>query len=182
MKDVDDEYFMQIALNEANKAYKNNDIPVGCVIVFSKNQFSTSNNNKAINHMLCKINKLNINNDYIILSKAYNKRNLKKNAIYHAEILAIEKACKVINDFRLDGTTMYCTLEPCQMCAGAIIQSRIKKLVIGTKSDKSGSCGSIINLLNNKNFNHKVDIVYGIMKNECENLLKNYFVELRKNK
>lgn len=179
-----DDYYMNLALTEAELAYKNGDVPIGCVIVFNKldNININKNNKNAIDEVIKRINTIDSLNDIVILSKSYNRRYIDKDATKHAEIIAISEACNKLNDFRLDGCTMYVTLEPCQMCAGAIIQSRIKKLVIATKSLKSGSCGSIINILNNDNFNHKVDIRYGILKNESENLLKKYFKELRNDK
>ena len=116
--------------------------------------------------------------DGTVLARAYNKRNKDKNAISHAEILAISKACKKIKDFRLEECTMYVTLEPCQMCAGAIVQSRIKRLVIGAKSIKAGSCGSIINILDNNEFNHKVEVTY-LENEDCKEILKDFFKKIR---
>ena len=173
-------YFMSLAIKQAVKAYKNNDTPIGCVIVFNKNEISFNNKNKkSIKKMIDRISNINKNKEYVILAQSYNKRNLKNDAIKHAEINAISKACKKINDFRLDGSIMYVTLEPCQMCAGAILQSRIIKLYIATKSEKSGSCGSIIDVLQNEKFNHKVEVSYGILEKESKKILKTYFKELR---
>lgn len=166
----DDKYYMNKALLEAKKAYKNGDTPIGCVIVY--------NENKKYDRMSKIAKKLSIVNGDI-LSKSYNKRNIKHTAIAHAEIMAIDKACKKINDFRLESCTMYVTLEPCQMCAGAILQSRIERLVIGATSKKSGSVGSIINILDNDSFNHKVKVDIGIMEKECSDILKNFFKEVR---
>lgn len=171
-----DEYYMSLALKEATKAYYNDDVPIGCVIVYNKNI-----KNKKMYDLV------NTNSDLkdksqIILSKSYNKRNKDKDATSHAEILAIKRACKKIKDYRLEDCTMYVTLEPCQMCAGAIVQSRIKRLVIACKSEKAGSCGSIINILDNNNFNHKVEVIYGIKEKESNILIKEYFKDLRKRK
>lgn len=148
------EKYMKIALKEAGKCLKNGDVPVGCVIV---------------------------KNDKII-GKGFNKRNKKKNSLMHAEMIAINKACKHEKDWVLEDSTMYVTLEPCAMCAGAILQSRIKKLVIGADSEKSGSFGSVINMneiLENEKFNHKVEIEKGILKEECSKILTDFFEKLR---
>lgn len=161
---------MAKALHMAKVAADNGDIPVGCVIVYNEN---------LKNKKMCDII-LNTNiKSGDIVSRAYNKRNRDKNAISHAEILAISKACKKIKDFRLEECTMYVTLEPCQMCAGAILQSRIKKLVIGARSFKAGSCGSIINILDNNEFNHKVKVVF-MEDKECEDILKTFFKNIRR--
>ena len=165
-----DKYYINEALKKANIAAKEGDVPVGCIIVYNENK-----NNKK----MCRVANIAKITDGQIISRAYNKRRKDNNAISHAEILAISKACKKIKDFRLEECTMYVTLEPCQMCAGAIVQSRIKKLVIGTKSIKSGSCGSIINILDNNEFNHKVELVY-LDDDNCKNLLKSFFRNIRK--
>ncbi|MDO5563770.1 MAG: nucleoside deaminase [Eubacteriales bacterium] len=168
---MDDEFYMNIAIKEAKKALLYEDVPIGCVIVYKKND----KNIVMSKHM----ESININ-DNAILSKAYNKRNKTNSAINHAEILAIDKACKKIKDFRLENCTMYVTLEPCPMCAGAILQSRIQTLVIGTKSKKSGAAGSIINILDNNKLNHKVKIKYDVLQKECESILQKYFSNIRK--
>ena len=146
--------FMDIAINLAKKAYKLKEIPVGALII--------------------KENK--------IISKAYNTREHSQQAINHAEIIAIKKACKKLKSWRLNECEMYVTLEPCSMCAGALIQSRIRKVYIGTMDEKTGSCGSVFNLLKDYKFNHNVDIEYGVCKEDCEKILKDFFKELRKNK
>ena len=130
------EKYMKEALRQAKKAAKLGEVPIGCVIVHEGR----------------------------IIGRGYNRRNTDKNTLSHAEITAIRRASKVIGDWRLEECTLYVTLEPCQMCAGAIVQSRMKKLVIGARSIKSGSCGSIINILDNNEFNHKVQVEY--LKNE----------------
>lgn len=167
-----DKYYIDEALKKAKIAAKEGDIPVGCIIVYKENK-----NNKK----MCEVAKAAGILDGRIVARAYNRRTKDKNAISHAEILAISKACKRFKDFRLEECTMYVTLEPCQMCAGAIVQSRIKKLVIGAKSLKSGSCGSIINILDNNEFNHKVELVY-LDDAECKDLLKSFFKKIRDDK
>lgn len=148
------EKYMKEAIKQAKKAYKLEETPIGCVIVYEDE----------------------------IIARTYNKRNLKKSTLAHAELLAIEKASKVLGDWRLEDCTMYITLEPCPMCAGAIVQARIKQVVIGSMNPKAGCAGSVINLLQNEGFNHQVDIVTGVLEEECSNLLKNFFKELRKKK
>lgn len=148
------EKFMKEALKQAKKAYEKKEIPVGAVIV---------KNNK-------------------IIARAYNKKEETQNAIQHAEIIALQKASKKLNSWRLTDCEMYVTLEPCSMCAGALIQARIKKVYIGTMDEKTGSCGSVLNLLEDYTFNHKVEIETGIMQKQCEKLLKQFFKELRNNK
>lgn len=143
---------MKEALKQAKKAAKINEVPIGCVIVY---------------------------NDEII-GRGYNRRMTDKTALAHAELSAIKKACRVIGDWRLDDTEMYVTLEPCQMCAGAIIQSRIRKLYIGAMNPKAGCAGSIINLFDEPRFNHHVEITSGICAEESSLLLKNFFAGLRK--
>lgn len=148
------EKFMKIALKEAKKAYDKEEIPVGAVIV----------------------------KDGKVVAKAHNLKELKNDATKHAEILAIQKASKKLDSWRLQDCEMYVTLEPCSMCAGALIQSRIKKVYIGTMDYKTGACGSVLNLLNDYKFNHYVEIETGILADECEKILKDFFKELRKNK
>ncbi len=147
-----DNKFMKEALKEAKKAYDKLEVPVGCVIV----------------------------KDGKIIARAHNQKETKLDTTKHAEILAIQKASKKLESWRLLDCEMYVTLEPCPMCAGAIINSRIKKVYIGTKDEKTGACGSKLNLLEDYTFNHKVEIETGIMKNECEEILKKFFKELRK--
>lgn len=143
---------MKEALKEAKKAYEKKEIPVGAIIV---------KNNK-------------------IIARAYNIKEEKNDTTKHAEIIAIQKASKKLESWRLIDCEMYVTLEPCSMCAGAIIQSRIKKVYIGTMDAKTGACGSVLNLLEDYPFNHKVEIETGIMQNECEKILKDFFKMLRK--
>ena len=148
------EKYMSQALKEAKKAYEKDEIPVGAIIV---------KNNK-------------------IIARAHNLKESKENAICHAEILAIQKACKKLNSWRLNDCQMYVTLEPCSMCAGALINSRIDKVYIGTLDKKTGACGSKLNLLNDYKFNHKVEIEKNILKEDCEKILKDFFENLRKRK
>ena len=144
--------FMKEALKEAKKAYKKMEVPVGCVIVKNGE----------------------------IIATAHNQKETKCDTTKHAEILAIQKASKKLNSWRLLECEMYVTLEPCSMCAGAIINSRIKKVYIGTMDEKTGACGSKLNLFNDYTFNHKVEFETGIMQAECEQILKQFFKELRK--
>ncbi len=145
------EYFMKEAIKQAKKAGAIGDVPIGCVIV----------------------------KDGKIIARGYNKRNLKKNTLCHAEINAIKKACDKIGDWRLEECTLYVTLEPCPMCAGAIVQARVPKVVMGCRNPKAGCAGSIVNILNMEGFNHKVEVLEGIMGEECSIMLKNFFKELR---
>lgn len=150
---MDYNYFMKEAYKEALKAYAIKEVPIGCVIVY---------NNK-------------------IIAQAHNKRNHQKNSLCHAEIIAINNACNYINDWRLEDCTIFVTVEPCAMCSGAILQSRIKELVFGADNKKAGCCGSVINMLNNKDFNHQVIIKEKVLQEECEKLMKDFFKELRSN-
>lgn len=148
------EKFMLEALKEAKKAYKKGEIPVGAVIV----------------------------KDNKIIARAHNLKETKKDTTKHAEIIAIQKASKNIEAWRLIDCEMYVTLEPCSMCAGAILQARIKNLYIGAMDEKTGACGSVLNLLEDYKFNHKVEIQRGILADDCEYILKEFFKELRKKK
>ncbi len=148
---TEDEKYMRKALAEARKAYALGEVPIGCVIV-------------------C---------DGRIVGRGYNRRNTDKTTLAHAEIKAIGKACKKTGDWRLEGCTLYVTLEPCQMCAGAIVQSRIDRVVMGAESPKAGSAGSIINILDNNEFNHQVILEKGVLEDECSELLTRFFKELR---
>lgn len=149
-----DEKYMKAAIREAKKAYALEEVPIGCVIV---------------------------QNDKII-ARGYNRRNTDKNTLAHAEMSAIKKASKKTGDWRLEDCTMYVTLEPCQMCAGAIVQSRLGKVVIGSMNPKAGCAGSVINLLQMKQFNHQVEMVKGVLEDECSSMLSGFFQELREKK
>ena len=146
-----DEKFMRLALKEAEKAFQHHEVPIGCVIV-RKNR---------------------------VLSKERNRRNTMKSAIAHAEIIAISEACKKIDDWRLEDCTLYVTLEPSQMCTGAIIQARIPRVVIGCMNPKAGCAGSVINLLQMDAFMHKSEITYNILESECSGMLSDFFKDLR---
>ncbi len=146
-----DTHYMKLALRQAKRAIKYGEVPIGCVIV-------------------C---------DGEIVGTGYNKRNTKKNTLAHAELIAIDRASRKLGDWRLEGCTMYVTLEPCQMCAGAIVQSRIDRVVIGTMNPKAGCAGSILNILQMKEFNHQVDITTGVLEKECTDLLQSFFKDLR---
>ncbi len=148
------EQFMREAIKEALKGKRIDEVPIGCVIV----------------------------KDDKIIGRGYNRRMKDKNTLSHAELIAIKKASKKLKDWRLDDCEMYVTNEPCQMCAGAIVQSRIKKVYIGCMNPKSGCVGSIMNLLQVDEFNHQVEIESGVLEEECSALLTNYFKELRKSK
>lgn len=148
------EKYMKEAIKQARKAESNKDVPIGCVIVY---------------------------NDKII-ARGYNRRNVDKTTLAHAEILAIKKASKYLGDWRLEECTMYVTLEPCQMCAGAIVQARIPHVVIGCMNPKAGCAGSIINLLDMKQFNHQVEVERGVLEEECSFMMKDFFAWLRESK
>lgn len=148
------EKFMEEALKEAKKAYNKLEVPVGAVIV----------------------------KDGKIIARAYNQKEYKNDTTNHAEILAIKKASKKLKSWRLIDCEMYVTLEPCSMCAGALIQSRIKKVYIGAMDAKTGACGSVLNLLTDYKFNHNVEVEYDVLRNDCEKLLKEFFKELREYK
>ena len=149
-----DESFMKQAVKQAKKAYDKLETPIGCVIVHEDK----------------------------IIARGYNKRNMKKNTLAHAEILAINKASKVLGDWRLEDCTMYVTLEPCPMCAGAIVQARIPRVVIGSMNPKAGCAGSVLNLLQQDGLNHQVEITKGVLAEECSGLMTSFVRELRKKK
>lgn len=148
------EYYMKMALKEAKKAYKLGEVPIGCVIVYKEE----------------------------VIGKGYNRRNTDKNTLAHAEITAIKKASKVLGDWRLEECTLYVTLEPCQMCSGAIVQARIPNVVMGCMNPKAGCAGSIINILDMKEFNHQVHTISGVLEEECSQMLTTFFKELRQKK
>lgn len=150
IKSVQEKY-MKEALRLAKKAYALGEVPIGCVIVYEGK----------------------------IIGRGYNRRKTDKNTLSHAEITAIRKASKYMGDWRLEGCTLYVTLEPCQMCAGAIVQARIPEVVMGCMNPKAGCAGSILNLLNMPEFNHQVAVTGGILEAECSTVLKTFFSELR---
>ena len=146
-----DEKYMKEAVKQAKKAYAIGDVPIGCVIVYGDK----------------------------IIARGYNKRNKNKTTLAHAELLAIGKAAKKLGDWRLEGCTMYVTLEPCQMCAGAIVQARVSEVVIGCMNPKAGCAGSILNLLEMAQFNHQVKVTRNVLQEECSEMLKDFFRQLR---
>ena len=147
-----DEKYMKEAIKQAKKAAAIEEVPIGCVIVCEDK----------------------------IIARGYNKRNLKKNTLAHAEIIAMNKASKVIGDWRLEGCTMYVTLEPCPMCAGDIVQARIPRVIIGSMNPKAGCAGSVLNVLQTEGFNHQVELETGVLGMECSEMLSSFFRELRK--
>jgi tRNA(adenine34) deaminase len=148
------EYFMNKALEEAKKAYDIGEIPVGAIIV--------------------KEGKL--------IGRGFNQKEATRDATMHAEMVAIREACAHLNSWRLTGCTLFVTLEPCAMCAGALVNARIDHLVIGTKDPKTGACGSIFDIVNEPKLNHQITVETGILEEECSQMLKDFFKELRKNK
>ena len=149
-----DERYMKEAIRQARKAYALREVPIGCVIVCGDK----------------------------IIARGYNRRNTDKNTLSHAELNVIRKASRKLGDWRLEGCTLYVTLEPCQMCAGAIVQARIDRVVIGTMNPKAGCAGSVLNLLEMEGFNHKVQVTRGILEEECSKMLSDFFKELREEK
>ena len=149
---AEDEKYMKEAIRQAKKAWKIEEVPIGCVIVYQGK----------------------------IIGRGYNRRTTDKNPLAHAEISAIKKASKVMGDWRLEECTLYVTLEPCQMCSGALVQSRIDEVVIGCMNSKAGCAGSVMNLLQVEGFNHQVKITQGVLEEECSQMMKSFFKELRK--
>jgi tRNA(adenine34) deaminase len=146
-----DEKYMRMAIEQAKKAYQLGEVPIGCIIVHEDK----------------------------VIGRGYNRRTIDGSTLAHGELIAIKKANKKIGDWRLEDCVMYVTLEPCQMCAGALIQSRMKRVVIGCMNPKAGSAGSVINILENPGFNHQVEVTKNVLKEECSKLLKEFFMELR---
>ncbi|GAA0438272.1 tRNA adenosine(34) deaminase TadA [Virgibacillus salarius] len=149
-----DEKMMELAIDEATKAARQNEVPIGAVIVYQGE----------------------------VIARGYNQRETSQSTLSHAELIAIEQANDVIGSWRLEDCTLYVTLEPCPMCAGAIVQSRIKRVVYGAKDPKAGCAGTLMNLLADKRFNHQVDITKGVLETDCGDLLRNFFKDLRKQK
>lgn len=146
-----DEKYMKEALKQAKKAYALTEVPIGCVIVHEDK----------------------------IIARGYNRRNKDKSTFSHAELIAMKKAIQKIGDWRLEECTMYITLEPCPMCAGAIVQARIPRVVAGSMNAKAGCAGSVLNILNEPRFNHQVEFIHGVLEEDCTNLLQLFFKELR---
>lgn len=151
---TEDERFMKAALREARKAEKLEEVPIGCVITYEGK----------------------------IIARGYNRRNTDKNTLSHAELNAIKKASKKLGDWRLEGCTIYITLEPCQMCSGAIVQARITRAVIGSMNAKAGCAGSVLNILEMPEFNHQVEMTRGVLQTECSEMLSEFFRRLRAKK
>lgn len=151
---INKQKYMKEAIRQAKKAYKLGEVPIGCVIVCHDE----------------------------IVARGYNRRNTDKNTLSHAELNAIKKASKKLGDWRLDNCEMYVTLEPCQMCSGAMVQARIKKVYIGCMNPKAGCAGSVLNLLQMPGFNHQIQIEKGILEEECSDLMKSFFRQLRSGK
>jgi len=149
-----DRYFMKRALREAQNAYNLAEVPIGCIIV----------------------------KDNKIIASAHNLREELNDPTAHAEIMAIQDAADFLGGWRLSGCTMYVTIEPCPMCAGAIVNSRIDRLVIGAPDLKGGGCGSILNIVENDKLNHRVDVTWGVLEEECSIIMKDFFKNLRKSK
>lgn len=149
-----DEKYMREAIRQAKKAYAIDETPIGCVIVYEDK----------------------------IIARGYNRRTIDKNTLAHAELAAIKKASRKLGDWRLEGCTMYVTLEPCQMCSGAIVQSRIDRVVVGCMNPKAGCAGSVLNLLQMPEFNHQTELTTGVLGEECSQLMKSFFRELRERK
>ena len=151
---TEEERCMREAVRQAKKAWRLGEVPIGCVIVYEGK----------------------------IIGRGYNRRTTDGNVLAHAEIIAIRKACRAMGDWRLEGCTMYVTLEPCPMCAGAIVQARIPKVVIGCMNPKAGCAGSVLDLLHEDGFNHQVETEVGMLGEECSQMLKDFFRELREKK
>ena len=150
MQSIDEKY-MKEAIRQARKAYAIGEVPIGCVIVYKDK----------------------------IIGRGYNRRMADKNTLSHAELIAIRKASRKMDDWRLEECTMYVTLEPCQMCSGAIVQSRMSRVVVGCMNPKAGCAGSILNLLQMKEFNHQAELTTGVLEEECSQMMKDFFRELR---
>lgn len=150
MQSIDEKY-MKEAIRQARKAYAIGEVPIGCVIVYKDK----------------------------IIGRGYNRRMADKNTLSHAELIAIRKASRKMDDWRLEECTMYVTLEPCQMCSGAIAQSRMSRVVVGCMNPKAGCAGSILNLLQMKEFNHQAELTTGVLEEECSQMMKDFFKELR---
>jgi len=149
---MDDYFFMQSAYTEALQAFENGETPVGCVITLGD----------------------------AIIGRGANNRGNYKNALAHAELIAINQACSYVGDWRLENCRLYVTIEPCPMCAGAIIQARIPVLVYGADNPKAGCAGSILNIVNEPRFNHTCRVTAGVMREECANLMVDFFLRLRR--
>ncbi|MCD8215587.1 MAG: tRNA adenosine(34) deaminase TadA [Clostridiales bacterium] len=151
---MDLNYFMGLALEEAEKAFEIDEVPIGCVIVYEGE----------------------------VIGKGFNSRISDKNPLCHAEIKAVNEACKRVGDWRLEGCSLFVTIEPCPMCSGAILQARMDKVIFGAPNPKAGCCGSILNMMDDDRFNHKVQVVKGVREEECAGLMKDFFKRRREKK
>ncbi|MGF7015726.1 tRNA adenosine(34) deaminase TadA [Ornithinibacillus bavariensis] len=151
---MNDAYYMQLAINEAEKASQRNEVPIGAIIVLQDE----------------------------VIATGFNIRETSQETLSHAELIAIREANKKVGSWRLEDCTLYVTLEPCPMCAGAIVQSRIKRVVFGASDPKAGCAGTLMNLLDEKRFNHQVAVTKGVLEEKCSSLLSNFFKELRTRK
>lgn len=156
-----DRRFMREALKQARKAAALGEVPIGCVVVQTRDYETGAEIEPRI------------------VGRGYNRRNTDKNTLNHAELTAIKRASRKLGDWRLEGCTLYVTLEPCQMCSGALVQSRMDRCVIGCMNPKAGCAGSILNILQMPEFNHQVEITGGVLEEECSQVLKDFFKELR---
>lgn len=148
---TEDEKYMKETIKQAKKAWKIGEVPIGCVIVYEGR----------------------------VIGRGYNRRTIDKNTLAHAELQAIRRASRKMGDWRLEDCTMYVTLEPCQMCSGAIVQARMKRVVVGCMNPKAGCAGSILNLLQMEQFNHQAELETGVLEEECSQMMKGFFKELR---
>ena len=169
MKSMQEKY-MRLAVREAEKAGRNGDVPIGCVIVYD----GTAPDSRADRHAA----EISLTPGTVI-GRGYNRRNRDLNALMHAEIIAVRKACRKMQDWRLEDCTMYVTLEPCPMCAGAIVQARIPRVVIGARNKKAGCCGSVLDLLHVQGLNHQAELTEDVLGTECAGLMSDFFRELR---
>lgn len=167
------ETYMKEAIRLARRAGKNGDVPIGCIIVYDGSQPGSKADQNAEAHGIT---------PGTIIGKGYNRRNKDHNSLMHAEISAIRQACKAFDDWRIEDCTMYVTLEPCPMCAGAIIQARIPRLVMGSQNAKAGCCGSVLDLLHQPRLNHRVEVLPDALHEECAALMSDFFTALRTEK
>lgn len=154
MRLIEDEKHMKQAMKQAMKAASLGEVPIGCVIVHEGK----------------------------VIARGYNRRNTDKSSLAHAEILAVKRACRKLGDWRLEDCTMYVTLEPCPMCAGAIIQARVKSVVTACRNPKAGSAGSVVNLFDTEGYNHHPEHRSGVLEKECSKMLSDFFKQLRRSK
>lgn len=165
-----DAYFMRFAIREARKAGRNGDVPIGCVIVYDGSRPDSMADRNAETLGIV---------PGTVIGRGYNRRNRDRSALAHAEILAIRSACRAFSDWRIEDCTMYVTLEPCPMCAGAILQARIPRLVMAVRNAKAGFCGSVLDVLHLRELNHRAEVREGVCREECSALLSDFFSHMR---